>query len=469
MKLISPLRPGLLEPAERGGLQLPRDADPAERLGAPAWCGSPRSSPSASATSPTPSVELGPGIVVLHGPNGAGKTNLLEAVYFGLTNRSFRTGNDRDLIALRRAARRGSSWSSTAAPTARCSLSALERGGERRHRIDGRMLGAATAAAARQRLPSRPPRSWSRARPPTAAPTSTASSARCGRRAPTLRARFGRTLAQRNALVSPHQAPGTPAGSLRAWDAAARGRGGAADRVAGRGGRGARAARSPSWRRGSASRPPEVSYRPRDPGPARSSPPSSRARRAVDLGRAYTSYGPQLDEVEMRLGGKALRRFGSQGQQRAGAPRAALRRAQRPDRGRPPRSAHAARRRDERARSRAPASCWWDRPGRRGPGAADRDRERARPRGRRRRLRRDRGQRGGALRRLGPAADGRRPGPRPPDGTARDAEAGLGGDPRRGRADRAGHPPGRGAVGLARRGRREDRRQTRPPSPSARA
>jgi DNA replication and repair protein RecF len=34
------------------------------------------------------------------------------------------------------------------------------------------------------------------------------------------------------------------------------------------------------------------------------------------LGRAYTSYGPQLDEVELRLAGKALRRFGSQGQQR---------------------------------------------------------------------------------------------------------------------------------------------------------
>ena len=37
-------------------------------------------------------------VLVVHGPNGAGKTNLLEAIYFGLTGRSFRTGNDRDLI-----------------------------------------------------------------------------------------------------------------------------------------------------------------------------------------------------------------------------------------------------------------------------------------------------------------------------------------------------------------------------------
>ena len=42
--------------------------------------------------------EIGASVVVVHGPNGAGKTNLLEAVYFGLTGRSFRTGNDRDLI-----------------------------------------------------------------------------------------------------------------------------------------------------------------------------------------------------------------------------------------------------------------------------------------------------------------------------------------------------------------------------------
>ena len=39
-------------------------------------------------------------------------------------------------------------------------------------------------------------------------------------------------------------------------------------------------------------------------------------RRAADLGRAYTSYGPQLDEIEIRLAARPLRRFASQGQQR---------------------------------------------------------------------------------------------------------------------------------------------------------
>ncbi len=61
VKLISPLRPGLLEPAELRRLQLPRDADPAERLGVGgAPCSSPHSSHGAFATSPTPASSSGP-------------------------------------------------------------------------------------------------------------------------------------------------------------------------------------------------------------------------------------------------------------------------------------------------------------------------------------------------------------------------------------------------------------------------
>ena len=43
-------------------------------------------------------VALGPRLTIVHGPNGAGKTNLLEALYVGLTGRSCRTGNDREVI-----------------------------------------------------------------------------------------------------------------------------------------------------------------------------------------------------------------------------------------------------------------------------------------------------------------------------------------------------------------------------------
>src|SRR2546423_14545195 len=49
---------------------------------------------------------LGPGLTVVHGRNGAGKTNLLEALYFGLTGRSCRTANEREVVRFSEAAAR---------------------------------------------------------------------------------------------------------------------------------------------------------------------------------------------------------------------------------------------------------------------------------------------------------------------------------------------------------------------------
>src|SRR5919206_342695 len=45
-------------------------------------------------------LHVGPGLTVIAGPNGAGKTNLLEALYFGLTGRSCRTSNERELVRM---------------------------------------------------------------------------------------------------------------------------------------------------------------------------------------------------------------------------------------------------------------------------------------------------------------------------------------------------------------------------------
>ncbi len=41
---------------------------------------------------------IGEGLTVVHGPNGAGKSNLLEALYYGCTARSPRTRNERELV-----------------------------------------------------------------------------------------------------------------------------------------------------------------------------------------------------------------------------------------------------------------------------------------------------------------------------------------------------------------------------------
>src|SRR4029078_4546661 len=82
--------------------------------------------------------ELAAPIVVVHGDNGAGKTNLLEAVYFGLTGRSFRAGNDRDLS---RDDGQGARVELELAESGATLLAALDRSGERRHLLDGGPLG----------------------------------------------------------------------------------------------------------------------------------------------------------------------------------------------------------------------------------------------------------------------------------------------------------------------------------------
>src|SRR5262249_51786846 len=83
---------------------------------------------------------LDDGVIVVCGPNGAGKTNLLEAVYFGLTGRSFRAGNDRDMIRFDE--RRARVEPELPAPGSEL-LAAIARSGERRHLLAGKPLAGA--------------------------------------------------------------------------------------------------------------------------------------------------------------------------------------------------------------------------------------------------------------------------------------------------------------------------------------
>jgi DNA replication and repair protein RecF len=153
-------------------------------------------------------------IVVVHGPNGAGKTNLLEAVYFGLTGRSFRAGNDRDMIRIGEQAARVELELATGSTL----MAALERSGERRHLVGGRALAGDPG--------ERP--LVSVFHPDRLALVKGAPARRrahldrlCGAIWPAradLRRRFGRTLAQRNALVARIKAGLGGFESLPSWD-----------------------------------------------------------------------------------------------------------------------------------------------------------------------------------------------------------------------------------------------------------
>ena len=256
---------------------------------------------------------LGSGIVVVHGPNGAGKTNLLEAVYFGLTGRSFRTGNDRDMIRFDEA---GARVELELTGQVGRLLASLDRSGERRHLLGGRPL---TGEPGERPLVSvfHPDR------------LQLVKGAPAHRRAhldrlcaalwparSDLRRRFGRTLAQRNALVARIRAGLGGVESLPSWDERLasdaepliEARAASVDALA-----------EPFAELASSlglSRDAEIAYRPRAPGDRAELAAELGRRRNEDLGRAYTSYGPQLDEIELRLGPRPVRRFGSQGEQR---------------------------------------------------------------------------------------------------------------------------------------------------------
>jgi DNA replication and repair protein RecF len=251
------------------------------------------------------------GVVVVCGPNGAGKTNLLEALYFGLTGRSFRAGNDRDMI---RFGVEGARVELDLAAGSRL-LAAIDRSGERRHLLAGRPL-----AGTPDERPLVSVFHPDRLQLVKGSPAHRRAhlDRLCGAVWPAradLRSRFGRTLAQRNALVQRIRSGLGGAGTLPSWDErlaseaepliAAR-----AETV------GALAGSFPELAGGLGLPDAEISYRPRASGGREELAAELARRRAEDLGRAYTSYGPQLDEVELRLGGKPLRRFGSQGQQR---------------------------------------------------------------------------------------------------------------------------------------------------------
>src|SRR5436190_15863434 len=257
--------------------------------------------------------ELGDGLTVVVGPNGAGKTNLLEGVYFALTAHSCRTSNERELVRIGAEVARAE-----AEVEAEDGLHLLEVGfepGEPKHlRIDGAPVERFGPGAPRPLvvvfLPER--LELVRGGPSLRRAHLDRFAAALRPALADLRSRYARALAQRNALVA------RGAGHLLdPWDMELAGLGwqlmearrAAAGRLA-----------EPFARLGEElglPERPELAYRPRShadgPDGLRE---ELRERRAADLQRGFTAHGPHRDELHLAHAGRALRAFGSQGQQR---------------------------------------------------------------------------------------------------------------------------------------------------------
>lgn len=264
-------------------------------------------------------IELGTGVLSLVGPNGVGKTNLLEALYFALTGRSFRTSDRRDLIPFGASFARAEATIRDDDGIERHLLASVSRAEGRRHLLDGSRADTATLARNRPPVAVFSPDRLSLVKGPPGerrAHLDGFIAARWPSRSE-LRRRFGQALAQRNALVARLGAGQGSLAQLDAWDAtvaeaasaliAAR-----AEAVAELSAPFTSAAAELGLEGGG-----EIEYAPRAAGSMEEIRIGLAERRDADLRLGRTSWGPHLDEIKFSSSSRSLRRYGSQGQQRA--------------------------------------------------------------------------------------------------------------------------------------------------------
>jgi DNA replication and repair protein RecF len=263
-------------------------------------------------------VELSPGIVSVIGPNGTGKTNLVEALYFALTGRSFRTSDRRDLIPFGTSLARAEATVRDDDGIEHKLLASVSRSEGRRHLLDGDPASPATIARSRPPVAVFAPDRLTLVKGPPAerrAHLDGFITARWPARSE-LRKRYGQALAQRNALLSRLGAGYGSAEDLRIWDA------GLAELAAPL--IEARTEAVAELATPFAATATELGledaaleYAPRAAGSAEEIRAGLEERRDQDIRLGRSSWGPHLDELKLLTTGRSLRRFGSQGQQRA--------------------------------------------------------------------------------------------------------------------------------------------------------
>jgi DNA replication and repair protein RecF len=262
--------------------------------------------------------ELGDGITLVHGPNGAGKTNLLEALAVALTGASWRTRTDRELVRFGDGLARAEATVADGADSRRF-VASIVPGEGRHHRLNGNAVGAADVTLRPAVALFSPDRMSLIKGPPSERRRHL--DRFIGGLWPSradLRRRYGRALAQRNALLVRIRAGAASRDGLAAWDAELAAA--AAELVEARTDATARLASSFGSLGAELGLDGEATlrYQPRTSTADVAEIEAQLAERHdSDLHRGHSTHGPHLDDVEIALDGRALRRFGSQGQQRA--------------------------------------------------------------------------------------------------------------------------------------------------------
>ena len=264
-------------------------------------------------------IELAPGIVSVIGPNGVGKTNLIEALYFALTGRSFRTSDRRDLIPFGGSLARAEATIRDEDGIEHTLMAAISRTEGRRHLLDSNPADPATLARHRPPVAVFAPDRLALVKGPPAerrAHLDGFLAARWPARGE-LRKRYGQAVAQRNALLSRLSAGYGSPEDLRIWDA---GMAAAAAPLIE-----ARAEAVTELAAPFAAAAVELGlaeatleYAPRAEGSAEELRAGLEERRDQDIRMGRSSWGPHLDELKLSAGGRSLRKYGSQGQQRVG-------------------------------------------------------------------------------------------------------------------------------------------------------
>ena len=264
-------------------------------------------------------VEIGPRLTVVTGRNGAGKTNLLEGLYFGCVGRSCRTSNEREVVRFGAGLTRTEVRTRDEHGDPHILGVGFEPGGAKKLTVDevtverlidvpGRPLVGVFLPDRLELVKGAPALRRAHLDQVVAAlwPTRAAT-----------RKEYGRTLAQRNALLGRVRTGVASRASLPSWDAELARLGVAlmADRTA----------TVDLLRDRFAARAEDLGldgdvalrYRPRSDATEASALAAELAERVdSDLERGFTGHGPHRDELVLSREDRELRAYGSQGQQR---------------------------------------------------------------------------------------------------------------------------------------------------------